>query len=154
MDLHQIETLLEKYFDGETDLQEETALGEYFTGEANIPEHLKGYKPLFGFFEGEKQKTFDRDLEVPENSPFYSYKWLGAIGGIAAILVLAWLAISLSQPESTPHGNARLAAENTKALFGVLGDAVEESKTNLTYFQELNSLNITENQLILKNENP
>ena len=48
-----IETLLEKYFEGQTTCEEERNLRQFFT-EGLVPEHLQMYRPLFAFFQSEQ----------------------------------------------------------------------------------------------------
>ena len=45
MALNNIEQLLEKYFEGETSIDEEQALKDYFNSE-NVAPHLEMHKPL------------------------------------------------------------------------------------------------------------
>ena len=52
-----IETLLNKYFEGETTCEEERRLRRFFA-EGLVPEHLEVYRPMFAFFEAE-QKVSD-----------------------------------------------------------------------------------------------
>ena len=54
-----IETLLNKYFEGETTCEEERRLRRFFA-EGLVPEHLEVYRPMFAFFEA----------EMPELAPF------------------------------------------------------------------------------------
>ena len=53
MNIEAIKRLVEKYFEGETSLQEEAQLVEYFNGDEIVAE-LKHYQPLFQFFKAEK----------------------------------------------------------------------------------------------------
>ncbi len=53
MNIEAIKILIDKYFEGETSLQEEVQLAEYFNGEDVVAE-LKQYQPLFQFFKAEK----------------------------------------------------------------------------------------------------
>lgn len=53
MNIEAIKILVDKYFEGETSLQEEAQLAEYFNGDEVVPE-LKQYQPLFKFFKAEK----------------------------------------------------------------------------------------------------
>lgn len=53
MNIEAIKILIDKYFEGETSLQEEAQLAEYFNGEDVVAE-LKKYQPLFQFFKAEK----------------------------------------------------------------------------------------------------
>lgn len=50
MTIKEIENLLNKYFDGETSLEEENYLRDYFLNN-EVPEHLKKYIDLFAYFE-------------------------------------------------------------------------------------------------------
>ncbi len=58
MSFEAINSLIEKYFAGETSLDEERILRGYFKG-SNIDPRLASYAPLFQFFEHEKQVQFD-----------------------------------------------------------------------------------------------
>lgn len=53
-----INGLIEKYFAGETSLEEEQILRGYFSG-SDIDVRLRTYAPLFQFFENEKEIAFD-----------------------------------------------------------------------------------------------
>lgn len=53
MNTEAIKILVEKYFEGETSLQEEAQLSEYFNSDEVVAE-LKQYQPLFHFFKAEK----------------------------------------------------------------------------------------------------
>lgn len=47
-----IKTLIDKFMDGRTSLEEERMLEEYFRKEKNIPEELQPYRKMFAYFEG------------------------------------------------------------------------------------------------------
>lgn len=47
-----IKTLIDKFMDGRTSLEEERVLEEYFRKEKNIPEELQPYRKMFAYFEG------------------------------------------------------------------------------------------------------
>ncbi len=95
MDFKYIKNLLDKYWAGESSLEEEATLRNYFQGDDIAPE-LKSFQPMFQFFtaasetESEQdvlsQMDFEEDNIIPlasRNSPFYIFK------RIAAILILA-----------------------------------------------------------------
>ena len=48
-----IDGLLNKYFEGETTLEEERMLRAYFNQD-NLPEHLKEFAPMFNYIEDER----------------------------------------------------------------------------------------------------
>lgn len=62
MDYNNIRKLLDKYWEGETSLQEETQLRDFFTGN-DIPEDLKPYQSLFQFFQLEQDKKLNADFD-------------------------------------------------------------------------------------------
>ena len=72
-----IETLLNKYFEGETTCEEERRLRRFFA-EGLVPEHLEVYRPVFAFFEAEQK-------ELPE---------ISGIGNAVAAALLLLLGIS------------------------------------------------------------
>lgn len=85
-----IDILIERYFSGETSLQEELELKKYFASEDIADEHIP-YASLFQNFDAEKEQRF-----VPV---FNSHKkkrnllHLTWISGVAASIVLALLLI-------------------------------------------------------------
>ena len=48
-----IDSLLNKYFEGETSVEEERTLRAYFNQE-NLPEHLKELAPMFTYIDDER----------------------------------------------------------------------------------------------------
>ena len=64
MNFEKINDLIEKYFAGETSLEEEQILRGYFNG-SNIDPRLSSYAPLFQFFEKEKTVVFP-DAKMPK----------------------------------------------------------------------------------------
>ena len=62
MDSNKINALLEKYFDGASNLEEERILKQYFQQD-NIAEDLLPYKGLFQYFEVEQEATLSADFE-------------------------------------------------------------------------------------------
>lgn len=58
-----INKLIDKYFEGETSLEEEAIIQAYFI-KGEIADDLKMYAPLFGYFEEEKQTTLSNDFDT------------------------------------------------------------------------------------------
>jgi hypothetical protein len=87
MDSEQIKILIEKYFEGETSLEEEAELSTYFNSD-RVGEELKTYQPLFAFFKIEKQIVLPQKTQDAKIVSFDFRKVL-KISRIAAILVLA-----------------------------------------------------------------
>ncbi len=66
MNLKEIEALLQKFYDGETSLDEEASLRDYFSNE-NVPEQLIAHQAQFSFYQKAKDekvplRNFERDL--------------------------------------------------------------------------------------------
>ncbi|MCK4465557.1 MAG: pyruvate ferredoxin oxidoreductase, partial [Bacteroidales bacterium] len=49
MDLQKIEKLLQKYYNGETSLEEEEVLRTFFSSR-DVPDHLEAEKELFSYY--------------------------------------------------------------------------------------------------------
>ena len=54
MDYNNIKQILEKYWEGETSLQEENLLHEYFNSD-DVVEELKDVQPMFQYFKEEQK---------------------------------------------------------------------------------------------------
>lgn len=63
MDYKIIKTLLDKYFDGETSLQEEQQLQAYFR-QPEVHPSLRSYQPMFQFFHTEQERQLNMDFET------------------------------------------------------------------------------------------
>ena len=62
MDYRYIEQLLERYWEGETTLQEESILRTFFS-QPDIPEHLRKFQPLF-ICEQQKEEPLGEDFDA------------------------------------------------------------------------------------------
>ena len=101
MNTREIEILLDKYFEGESTLNDEKVLKDFFSS-GNVPEHLKEYIGIFGYFEIEKQVKLDPDFEEKildkltsgNQIPFYQNRrfWY-YFTGIAASLLFVFTII-------------------------------------------------------------
>jgi hypothetical protein len=57
-----MKALIEKYFEGDTSLEEEAQLRAYFNGEA-VDEELRAYQPLFQHFASERELALSDDFD-------------------------------------------------------------------------------------------
>jgi len=98
MNLQEIERILEKYFNGETSLDEEKQLRAFFTGR-DVPPRWKHLTGFFGYFEEEKQVKIENprfeaalDSSVRETpmSRLLDLRrpWLYWAAGVAASLLI------------------------------------------------------------------
>ena len=131
-----IEKLLEKYYDGETSLEEERALKQFFQ-HGEIPEHLKSHAAQFGYFANARKEqpslNFNHDLalmlEPAKQGPVRRLgTWLLRIAAGLALLIIGFGAGWLFQSKS--ENGAVLAA-----LDGKEAGQVEEMKKVLAFEQ-------------------
>ena len=87
-----INELLDKYFEGQTSLEEEEALREYFSGKNIAAKHLE-YAPIFGFFIKEREKIYSK------NKKNRLYYWIGAA---ACIVLLVGVGLRFQMNNGTP----------------------------------------------------
>lgn len=96
MDYHTIQTLLDKYFEGLSSLEEEQQLKQFFSQE-DIPEHLVAYQMLFQWQLKEKSLALPDDFEanllqeIERQNPkgFFRRIWWHPMSRVAAVIVLA-----------------------------------------------------------------
>jgi hypothetical protein len=60
-----IEEILERYWEGESTLEEEKLLRTYFRSDTVSPDHLP-YKDLFSFYDKASEKRYTGSLNVPD----------------------------------------------------------------------------------------
>jgi hypothetical protein len=83
-----IETLLERFFEGDTSNQEEQELYAFFA-RRDLPDHLMPYKEMFGYFEtGIAQEVAAVESPAPVRKVPFVRRWLWAGIAIAASLSL------------------------------------------------------------------
>ena len=66
MEHAKIATLLEKYFDGATTIDDEKQLTNYFSSN-NVSQEFEQYIPMFNYFELEKQSVYKREINLKSN---------------------------------------------------------------------------------------
>lgn len=104
-----VKILLDKYFEGETNLQEEAQLNHYFQQE-NIPDDLLAYRPLFRFYSQEKnirtsdefdQKIKQATVVKPIRKMPRIYRVLGRVAAVLILSVLTYQSYELWQSRQT-----------------------------------------------------
>lgn len=87
--MNTIDELLNKYFEGQSSLEDEKILKEYFRSNKIFPQHAV-YKSLFIAFEEEKQviaPKFSIPAEEVGMKEFSRKRWVSVAGAAAAILL-------------------------------------------------------------------
>lgn len=86
-----IDKILDRYFKGETSLQEEQILRDYFN-QSDIKEGHKSYAPMFNFF-SQEQKGLTKEIRNEKSKNKYLSVWISIAASIA-LLVGAYFAFS------------------------------------------------------------
>ena len=92
MELKNIESLLEKYEEGQTTLQEEAQLKHYFTTETVAP-HLEVYRSLFTYFVSDKQLSYQKTITRRHAATPTTYRWL-ASAAVVTIMFSAFMTLT------------------------------------------------------------
>lgn len=94
MDYKHITVLVEKYWEGETSLEEEAILRDFFsTPHAGLPEALQEAAPLFGYFHREAEKVWEAPpVKIVRLSP-----WRHWMKYAAVIMVAIGIGYALKQ---------------------------------------------------------
>jgi hypothetical protein len=116
-----IERLIEKYYDGETSLEEERALKQFFQ-KGEVPEHLQSHAAQFGYFVSARQEfpslTFSHELaaklDPPQQGPVRRFtSWVVRIAAGLALLIIGFGAGWMFQSKSgSGDGLVALTGEN------------------------------------------
>ncbi len=111
MTVEKINNLLQKYFDGDTSLEEEKILRGYFLSD-NVDPQLAQYTPLFTFISEEKSVGISTTLAdkieaiVPKTPVKMTVvkggNWWKIAAAIAFLVVGSWAIVKQFEPKKTP----------------------------------------------------
>ena len=147
MDLNKMDALLERYWNGETSLEEEEQLRDYFRRDG-VPEQYRETANLFRYFDAQKKKSVDDavfDAAVLERTAMprrgkmakLVYNAMRIAAGVAVLVMAVWF-VRREVRETTPaeivdtYDDPKLALEETKKALLMIsksfGRAEEEAK--------------------------
>ncbi len=137
MELDKVEALLEKYFDGQTSIEQEKQLRDYFQS-ADLQPHLVQYKVMFNYFESAGSEKSDKPMYFQvSKSKNSTFKWLS----IAAIF-LVLLAISFPYLMNEKNAVAEnvdspeMAFQQTQKALALLSRKVNTGMKSVDYIGE------------------
>lgn len=84
MEYNNIESLLEKYFDGATSIEQEKQLTNYFSSD-NVAKHLVQYRPIFNYFKEEKRTAFKQEIVLKSNKKIVWFSMAASVILLAGI---------------------------------------------------------------------
>ena len=124
MELNKIETILEKYFQGETSVLEEKELKNYFSS-SDVAQHLEQYKPLFGYFSKAKEQEFKQT--IPLQAKKRNVAWLSIAASVVVLLGISTFTYFHSPTEKEDLGTY----ETPEAAFAATQKALELLSENV-----------------------
>lgn len=137
MELHKIEQLLEKYFDGETSITEENELKSYFSS-SDVAQHLEQYKPMFGYFSTAKEQQFEQ--HIPLTAKKRKVAWISVAASVVVLLGAGTFAyFNYNQPQSQDLGtydNPEIAFRETQKALSLLSNNVNVGVESVQYIEQ------------------
>jgi hypothetical protein len=141
MEFNKIEDLLEKYFQGETSIVEEKELKDYFSS-PNVAQHLKQYKPIFGYFSQVKEQKSTQD--IPLKTKKRNVAWLSIAASVVVLLGVGTYfyvseknaARAVAQTELGTYDNPEEALAATQKALSLLSSNVNVGIGSVQYIKE------------------
>lgn len=126
-----MDELVEKYWQGETSLEEEQLLQQHFKNNSaeNGPE-----KALFTFFESEQANTYTKEVKMPKAKiRFLSPKVMSIAASLAILLAALWTFNQYNQSSNqTVIDDPEIAMQLTREAFALLNGKVELGEKAIT----------------------
>ena len=149
MELNRIEQLLEKYFEGNSNEEEELTLVNYFSQE-NIAKHLVQYRGLFDYFAEAKQIKYEKEFML--KSAIKPRKNKALLLSVAATLVvgIGVTAFMFTNYQPTTYNDLgtfsdpKIALQETQKALSLLSKHVNTGYESVQYIEEYE---ITKNKI-------
>lgn len=152
MTTEQINRLLEKYWAGDTSLEEESTLKTLFSGNS-VPEELRKYIPLFSWTTNQLQLTGNSVLKTELSKPAVHIQWYSFLKIAASFLLALTLGIGiythyqqekfLDRIFSETYSNPEDALQQTKDVIGKVSTILNLAKEKRIEAQKLDSMEDT-----------
>jgi len=148
MELNEIDQLLDKYFEGETSLEEEAQIKVFLQSKDLLPEKYKRIKAMFSFYQATKNES--SELKIENLIPFHkkerkSFRILYyAVAASAAILFGIWFMqdSKIEKPvyayiNGKPVENQELAYKEAQKALMLVSKNLNEGTKNIGHLSEL-----------------
>ena len=145
MELDKIETLIEKYFEGETSIAEENELKKYFSS-SDVAQHLEQYQPIFGYFSQAKSQLFAQEISVLPKSgdKKRNVVWLSIAASIVVLLSIGTFTFfkhdkANANEDLGTYKSPELALQETQKALAMLSNQVNVGVESVQYIEEFNN---------------
>jgi hypothetical protein len=147
MELNKIERLVEKYFDGETSVEEEKELRKYFAS-TDVASHLMQYKSIFEYLSHAAAQEYKQELAA---LPKLQYKkriklWLSIAASVFVLLsagMYVYVDRDVSRQDLGTCENPEEAMKETQRALAILSGHVNvgiESVMSLEQYEDSKKL--------------
>lgn len=130
--IEQIKTLLNKYFEGETSLQEEKQLHAYFNSE-NVDASLREYVPLFVYF---KQTSDEKYPNKTFHTPFAKKRSLFQKIAIVATFLSVTFGVSYYLNQQKQQKEAQIVFNQVKEALQMISMNYNKGAEKVKYLKE------------------
>lgn len=141
MELHKIETLLEKYFEGETSIAEEKELQNYFSS-PDVAQHLEQYKPMFGYYSVAREQQFEQNVPL-QSKKRKRLAWLSVAASVVVLIGAGTFAyLNYGHPQNHDLGtydSPEEAFRETQKALAMLSGHVNTGVEGVRYLEEYES---------------
>lgn len=139
MELHKIESLLEKYFEGATTIAEEKELSAYFSS-SDVAQHLEPYRPMFGYFSIAREQQFEPKVPL-QSKKRKTVAWLSVAASVVVLISAGTFAYfnytsANKSQELGTYDNPEEAFRETQKALAMLSDHVNTGVESVQYLQE------------------
>ena len=132
MELHNIEKLIEKYFEATTTVAEEETLRAYFS-EENVAPHLEKHAPLFNYFTKAKEERFTKQIPLKPRKNYL--KWV-SVAAIAVFMVGLYMYQPTPAPVTLADEYTQEEIESAQEAFALLAMNFNKGTEQLYYLEE------------------
>ena len=147
-----IQKIIDKYFEGETSLEEEKLLCDYFTSTEHIPSHLLSYASIFSAWKKESSFVLDASFEEKIMMQIaHTHKtqkiFLYSLSGIAASLLLGVFFLFAQDNKAYMVENGVRTDDEAAAMIAaeeVLDQVALPLQNSLQFIEPLRGLNSSE----------
>jgi len=134
MELHNIELLLEKYFQAETSIAEENELKDYFSS-VDVAQHLVQYTPMFCYFTHAKEQKSSKEIPLQTNKR--NVAWLSIAASVVAMLGIGTFAYFNDKTNDLgTYDNPEVAFRETQKALSLLSGNVNKGIESVKYVEE------------------
>ncbi len=140
MALHNIEKLIDKYFEGETSITEENELKAYFSS-SDVAQHLKQYQPIFGYFSQAKEQQFKQEIPLQAKKRNV-VMWLSIAASVVVMLSAGMVVYFENTTRAnqfvacTPEDSPELALAQTQKALALVSEHLNTGIQSVSYINE------------------